>query len=361
MPLFPIRPLAVALISLGLGAASALAQAPVPAEQAAPVARLAPEARLTAGGALLGPDTPLLWELFSLDAAGKPFERVASSGAGTELAVPPGDYLLVANLDMAFAAQKVTLAEGANPVPQFVLNAGLLDLTPQVTLGGEVLNGAALYLTAADGSTMSYLGPTRAFVPAGKVTLTAVFDAVRIQDAVQVGAGETVARTLVAEAGAADVRLGTGGLALPEGTEQRLDIFAAPATAGGTPRLMVFDMLPERRFILPPGEYIAQGLVQGASLKQPFSLRAGEVVPVAIDLAVGQLQVAAPGANSLAVMRATDNPAEPWRMLFHQWDLTALDYIVPAGDYLIEAIFETGKVEKPVTVAAGAVVPVTVP
>jgi hypothetical protein len=357
MHLPSIRLLAAAFFCLGLG--TALAQAPD--EPQAPSASLTPVAMLTAGGAALGADSPLIWELFALDPNGRPHERVANGAAGTVLAAPPGDYLLLAGLDLAQEARPLTLVPGDNAVAPFVLGAGLIDLTPELTAGGEVFNGAAIFLSTEKGGSMSYIGPTRAYVPAGKLHVTVVFDAVRMQETLQIGVGETLTRKFAAEAGMANVTVSSGALALPEGKMPRIDIFAAPATPGGALKMVVYDMLSERRFTLPPGDYIAQGLIEGASAKVPFSLKAGEVVPVAIELPVGQIAIAAPGANSMALMKATDNPAEPWRMIFSQWDLTALEYFVPEGDYLVETFFETGKAEKTVHVAAGARVEVQMP
>jgi len=363
MPHFPILPLAAAAL-ISLGAAPLLAQSAVPAPDAAAAqsASIAPVAMLTEGGPALGAASPLLWELFTPDARGNPDERVAHGAADAPLAVPPGDYILLATLDMARAAQPVTLRAGPNTVPPFVLNAGLVELTPELQVAGTALNGGAVYLTTATRQMMSYLGPVRAYVPAGEITATVTFDAIRLQERLQVVAGETVTRKIGTAAGIAEVRLSTGNMAIPAAVKPRIDIFTAPdAAGGGAPRSVVFDMLAERSFILPPGDYVAQGLVQGASVKVPFSLRGGEAVQVALDLPVGLLSIAAPGANSLAVMAATDDAAEPWRLIFHQFDLTALDYIVPAGDYLIEAHFESGKVEKTAQVAAGATVAVEVP
>ncbi|MBW6507825.1 MAG: hypothetical protein K0B00_13935 [Rhodobacteraceae bacterium] len=359
MHLPTIRLLATAVFCLGLGAAPVLAQTPDAAQ--AQSASLTPVAMLTEGGVALGADSPLIWELFALDPNGRPHDRVANGGAGTALAAAPGDYLLLAGLDLAQEARAVTLLAGENEVAPFVFGAGLVDLTPELAAGGEVFNGAAVFVSSEKGASMSYIGPTRAYVPAGKVHVTVVFDAVRMQDTLQVGAGETVTRRFAADAGMAHVTVSTGALELPEGKVPRIDIFAAPATPEGALKMVVYDMLSARRFTLPPGDYIAQGLVEGASAKVPFTLKAGDVVPVTIALPVGQIVIAAPGANSLALMKATDNPAEPWRMIFSQWDLTQLAYLVPEGDYLVEAFFETGKVEKTAHVAAGTQVDVQLP
>ncbi|MDP3861335.1 MAG: hypothetical protein Q8Q63_07100 [Phaeovulum sp.] len=358
---FPIRPLALALFGLGLATGAAFAQAPAPAEAVAPSAELVPTAALAEGGAALGDDVPVAWELYAIAAGGKAGARVAHAGPGAVLSAPPGDYILLAKLDLAFAAAVVTIAPGMNTVPVLALNAGLLELTPALSLAGEVYNGAASYLVTADGTTMSYVGPFRTYVPAGEVKATVVFDAVRTEQSLQVRAGETVAESVVVMAAAADVRVSTGAFVLPEGLHPRIDIFAAPTSADGALRMVVFDMLAERRFILPPGDYVAQGLVEGANTKVPFSLKAGEIAPVALDLAAGLLRISAPGANSLAVMAASDNPAEPWRMIYHQFDLTALEYVVVEGNYLVEAYFETGKVEKTAHVAAGETAKVTLP
>ncbi len=182
-----------------------------------------------------------------------------------------------------------------------------------------------------------------------------------MQAALHIGAGETLTRAFRADAGIADVSVSTGSLALPEGKVPRIDIFAAPAAPDSPLKMVVYDNLAARRFTLPPGDYIAQALVEGASVKVPFSLKPGEVVPVVIELPVGEISIEAPGANSMALMVATDNAAEPWQMIFSQWDLTALDYVVPEGDYLVENFFESGKVEKTVHVSAGARVVVQMP
>ncbi len=137
MQLFPIRPLAAALVCLGLAGMPALAQSPGPTDPAALTASLAPQASLTEGGALLGPETPLQWELFAIDANGRPADRVARADAGTALVAAAGDYELRAVLDLVRVAVPVTLAAGANAAPQLVLNAGLVDLTPELSAGGE--------------------------------------------------------------------------------------------------------------------------------------------------------------------------------------------------------------------------------
>jgi len=361
MPTRLMRSLALVLAGFSLGAGAAIAQTAAPAETAGPQAEFTPSAVLVAGGAPLGAEVAIEWKLLEIGADGRAGAPVAYGKPGEPIAAPPGDYILLAELDLAFGAAVVTLAEGMNVMPEVVLNAGLLQLTPEIQLGGTVLNGGAVHLVASDGGRLSFIGPVQAYVPAGPVQATVVFDAVRMQQTLTVAADETVTANMQPEAGIAEVRLTTGGFALPDGLKPRVDIFEAPKSPDAPLKMIVYDMLFERSFLLPPGDYIAQGLVEGASLKVPFSLKAGEVAPVAIDLAVGMLKVSAPDANSLAVMRATDNAAEPWRMIFHQFDLTALEYVVPAGDYLIEARFANGLIEKTTSVVAGALVELTVP
>ena len=361
MPTRLMRSLTLVLAGFALGTGAAIAQTTAPAETAGPQAEFKPAAVLVAGGAPLGADAAIEWELLEIGADGRAGAPVAYGKPGAVMSAPPGDYILLAKLDLAFGAAVVTLTPGMNAMSDVVLNAGLLQLTPEMPLGGAVLNGGAVHLVASDGGRMSYVGPVQAYVPAGPVQATVVFDAVRMQQTLNVAAGETVTASVVAEAGIAELRLTTGGFTLPEGLKPRIDIFEAPLSPDAPLKMVVYDMLFERSFLLPPGDYVAQGLVEGASLKVPFSVKAGEVVPVAIDLAVGMLKVSAPEANSLAVMRATDNVAEPWRMIFHQFDLTELEYVVPEGDYLIEARFANGVIEKTTSVGAGALVELTVP
>ncbi len=361
MPSFPFRLLTAAFLGFGLVAGVASAQAPATVEAPAAKAEFVATAAMREGGPVLGADAAIKWELFAVDANGVAAARVATTGADGVLAAAPGTYILSASLDMVFGVQAITLVEGMNTVPVLVLNAGLLQLTPELTIGTDHFEGGAVSLTAADGERMSYIGPFSAYVPAGEVQVSVTFDAVKLQDSVSVAAGETVVHSLEAQGGIADVRISTGAFVLPEGLKPRIDIFAAPASPDAPLKMVVYDTLAARSFALPAGEYLAQGLIEGANLKVPFSVRNGEKVLVAIDLAIGMLKVSAPEANSLALMQATNDSAERWRMIFHQFDLTALEYIVPAGDYLIEAYFESGKVEKVTHVEADAKVAITLP
>ncbi|WP_372837875.1 hypothetical protein [Phaeovulum sp.] len=361
MPSFPFRVLTAAFLGFGLVAGVAGAQAPTAVEAPAPKAELVATASLSEGGPLLGPDVAIKWELFAIDANGVASARVATTGADGALAAMPGTYILTAELDMVFAAQAITLAEGMNTAPTLVLNAGLLQLTPELMIGTDHFEGGSVALTTAEGERMSYVGPFSAYVPAGELQVSVTFDAIKLRDSVSVAAGETVVHDFKAQGGIADVRISTGGFTLPEGLRPRIDIFEAPSSADAPLKMVVYDTLAARNFALPAGDYLAQGLIEGANLKVPFSISDGEKVSVAIELEIGMLKISAPEANSLALMQATDDPAEPWRMIFHQFDLTALEYIVPAGDYLIEAYFESGKVEKVTHVDADAVVALTLP
>jgi hypothetical protein len=316
-------------------------------------ARLAPRAALVAGGPELGADMPVLWELFSLTATGDIGERYTHDTGQPLLAAEPGTYVLAATLDRATVAEPVTLAEGATATPLLALNAGLLQINPMLEAGGALFTGARIFVTTPDGTTSTHIGPTQVYVPAGDIRIDVAFDGVKMAETVPVAAAQTVLRDYVAEAGVAQVQILSNGAPLPEGAQARIDIFAAEPLADGRLNQITFDFLAERAFSLPPGDYIAQGMLQASFAKVPFSVRLGEIVTVPVPLDNGELVISAPGALSLAIFRLDPAGAAEPEMLYYEWDKTALNYGVPVGEYRVEVLLPSGQIDKPVTVVSG--------
>lgn len=363
------RPLSVAVLGLGLCAGSVLAQT-APAEVSAPdlmrigqqavvrdpallTAKLAPRAVLADGGAVLGAEVPVLWELFNLTETGAIKERYTHDTGQPLLAAEPGDYVLAATLDRAMVAEPITLAANTTAIPLLVLNAGLLQINPKLEVGGNVLTDARVYLTTPDGVNSTQTGPTQLYVDAGEVQVRVVFDGVEMRETVPVAAAQTVVRDYTTEAGMADVRILSNGAPLPADAQARIDIFAAEPLADGRLHLIIFDSIGERAFALPPGDYIAQGMVQSSFAKVPFSVQTGEVVTVPIPLDNGMLVISAPESLSLAIFKLNPEAGGEGEMLYYEWDKTGLNYGVPAGEYRIKVLLPSGLVEKPVTVVAG--------
>jgi len=344
--------LKIALLCLGLAASSASAQVTDAGE-----ARLAPKAVLTANGVDLPAQAGVQWQLFTRSEDGQRLVRVAH-GAGAEvMSAPAGDYVLSAKLDRAEQRIPVTLSAGTLAEPVVVLNAGRLVIRPHLQIEDMLIERAGVFVTTADGAISTHFGPTELYVPAGSVDVEVVFDAVSLKESLTIVAGDTTERSFTPEAGAGRVTFYlVQGVPVSMG-RPRIDIFAPNPGPDGRLQRITYDALSDRTFVLPAGTYIAQAMLQGAVMQMPLWIGNGLLSEVEMTLNAGTLVIDAPGAASIAIYRMTGQESAPRHLMTHQWDATALSYILPAGEYQVDILRDDKTLTQPVTVHAGMASP----
>ena len=322
---------------------------PVPGINFAPTASLSEDSDPLVAG-----DGSIAWEFHSINADGSAGDPVDTE-YGNEFTgtIAAGDYILRAILDNARVDQKVTIADGSVARPDFDLNAGYVDIRPLISEGADVDGGSAVEMTFPDGTTATYYGEAKAFVPAGDIKVKVTIGAASVEQTVTVAAGDRINQDIVVGAGhvvanayySKDMRVEDGGLYI-EIVSAKKDIQGNRQSFGGS-------YGPDRPFDLMPGDYTAIATFDAAKMEQNFTVKAGEAGTVDIQLNAGVLFIDAPGANYIEVLAAKKDIQGNRKSFGGTYDVSA-NRTLPAGDYHVAVTLQDGSMkEADATVTAG--------
>lgn len=354
--------------------ASALAETFVakPKEEPKPAAPPEPEkpkfnvmtdAVLSQGGPSLGDNSRVHWDFFKAGADGKPAGDPVLDGYGAAhgFNLDPGRYVGVATLARlkASVAFDVTATEIAKPAVNF--DAAILTLVPKRTPDGEPDPNAHVWASFNGGDDGGY-GPTEIFVPAGDVPVTGDIGSVTVTETIKVAAGQTLKHDLVIGTGVivAKAVYGEGGPAV-EGGEIRFDVVDTKKDINGNRKDYGGTYGVDQRIDVPTGDVVLIAKLGSATGETPFSVKAGEMKEVTVNINAGVLAVTAPGAYRVDIRSAKKDIQGKQKDISGGYDPNYQD-TVPPGDYIVHVTYEGDKaaVDKPATVKSGERTEVTV-
>lgn len=284
----------------------------------------------------------------ALDGKRKRIDTIYGAGDGPML--PPGDYVVVADVGKAEAEMPFTVKSGERTEVQVVLNAGIASVTApnagsvEIMAGKAALDGRRNRIETFYGETGEVTLPAGdylAVATAGKATAETAFSvtaAERTEVKVEAAVGAAVINAL----GAASIDILAGKVAL-DGKRQRIETFYGETG----------DLL------LPPGDYIAEATKDRATAEAAFTVTRDARSEVTVTLVMGQAAVSAEAAKYIEIFEAKpDLNGKRKRLNTDYGGTTAI--MLPPGDYVAEAGFEDDvTVEASFTITDGAVSSVT--
>lgn len=303
---------------------------------------------------LVDGDSDIIWEFTKPNADGTPGEWVRTEyHAEYRGAIEPGDYIVVARLDYATLALPVTIVAGETATPEFNLNAGHLTLRPIAYEGAEPDPNAAVFMEFPNGTSTTYYGEAKLFVPAGTTRVTISIGAAKLETEVAVAAGERVVQDIVVGVGRATVNsFYVEGMVVEDG-DVFTEIFGAKKDIQGNRESFGYAYGPNASFDLMPGDYVAAARFDAVQIEQPFTVVAGEAVTVDVPLNAGVLFVDAPGAYYIEILGKKDIQGNR-KSFSGVYDVTS-NRTLPAGDYHVLVTYEgdTAPKEADAKVVAG--------
>ena len=175
--------------------------APAPKPKPAKVeVNIKPTALLVEGGAPIEKEYGVAWEFYSVAADGSKGERLDTQYNDYKGMMPAGDYILLVRADRAQAEQKITLTDDTLLEPVFVLNAGLVKVTPYASEGAEPDGSAAVEYTYAGDTTTNY-GPNKVILPAGDISVRVKLGEAEVTEAFVLKAGEKLDKNIIVGTG----------------------------------------------------------------------------------------------------------------------------------------------------------------
>lgn len=327
---------------------------PPPAPEAvAPEFNFIPRVVLAEGGEPLAKDAGHAWGIFKANADGSRGENIATEYNNYKGNLEPGDYVVEAKFGEAKTEQKVTIEAGKVAEPLFVLNAGILKITPKPSANEPASDAAAVWVRYPGGETTAY-GPSTIIVPAGENIVSVKLGVAEAVETFQVSAGQTIEKDIIAGAGhvVANVFY-VDGMRI-DSPNVFLKIGKAPQKIDGSYNEVAYGYGPDQKFDLPGGDYVLLIEIDGAKAEAPFSVKVGEQHEVSTVINAGVVAVKAPGYDGWEVVGAK-KAIDGSRQKFHYGYGKEFQTTLVAGDYILITRKSDGSAEKetPLSVKAG--------
>lgn len=276
----------------------------------------------------------------------------------------PGTMLVTIATDFASVTVPVTLEAGGTAEVKANLNAGFASFKGMLDAATQMKNdGAAWVISRADGVyvTTTYGVTPLHLLNAGDYKVKLLDGTAESEAAFTVAPGKTVDVLVTLGAGAARVSgtYSAGGEALPDGVVVEL---RKPAGISGDKQHIATEYGNNKVFKAAAGDYIAMVYLDYAKAEVPFTITAGQEVPVAVNLNAGFLAVNASGAKALDVFSAEKALDGSRKRIGGEYAGT-LNKAFNAGSYHVVAYGEGNVVlaEKDVVVTAGQRTEVALP
>ena len=313
---------------------------------------------LSEGGPSLGENNDVAWRIHRADAGGAPEgDPITIEYKGRyEASLPAGSYVAVATLGSAIERRVPFEAkDGAVASPFVNFDAGTVIVHPKRTPdAAEDEANAAVEVRFGDYSTTHY-GTAKFYASAGVVNLKGRIDPAAVEETITVKAGETLEHTLVIGSGVvlAKAVYAEGG---PEVDSSAIffEVVAAEKAIDGSRKSLTYDYGTGKRINVPAGEHVLTAKLGAATGEARFSVKAGELADVTVNIDAGVLAVAAPGAYSIEVLSAKKDIQGNRKSVAFNYTADFQE-TVPAGDYAVLVKYEGDKAPKEAsaTVKAG--------
>jgi Ca-activated chloride channel homolog len=273
------------------------------------------------------------WDIFKAASDGSRGDAVRTEYNEYKGSLEPGDYVVIARIDLASSEQKISVKADEVAKPHFVLNAGTLKITPKATDTSEPDANAAVLFLYPGGDWTGY-GPTTTIVPAGEQTVKVRLGEAEVSETFALKAGEAIEKILVAGTGkvlvnafyVSGMKVEDGGLAV--------NILEGKQAIDGSRKDIAYSYGPDKVFDLPAGEYVVRHKIGGAEVDTPFSVKVGDNIKVDgllnAGVAAGK-QPAYDGWEILGAAKKIDGSRQSFGYGYGaEWQTT-----LPAGDYVV--------------------------
>ncbi|MFC6445385.1 vWA domain-containing protein [Shinella zoogloeoides] len=345
-----------------------VAEAPMskPAEEVAeaepePVAAFNAEfdSTLSEGGPSLGDSDDVFWEIYKAGADGKPAgdyleSQYKGAFSGT---YPAGKYIAVATLHSSIKRETpFEVKDGAVAKPFVNFDAAHIIVTPKRTPQDKEADAdAAVEIAFGDYST-TYYGTAKFYASAGEVKVNGTLGPTKVTETFAVKAGETVERDLVIGSGIIINKAvyAEGGPAVDSG-DVFFEVVEATKALDGSRKSLTNTYGTGTKLDVPAGDFVLTAKLGSATNEIPFSVKAGEMKEVVVNLNAGVLAVKAPGASSVEILTITKDIQGEHRNSIATLYGAEVQNTLPPGDYVLLVKFEGDVAPKEVnaTVKAG--------
>jgi Ca-activated chloride channel family protein len=320
---------------------------------------------LSEGGPSLADNNDIHWTIYKADANNQPAGDYIDSQYRGQYSgnYPPGRYVAVAVLQSAIKREvpfEVKDGEVARPFVNF--DAGHLTIhakrTPQ---DAEADSNAAIEI-AFGGYSTTYYGTAKFYASAGDVRLKGSIGPSVVEETVAIKAGETIERDLVIGSGIVlnKAVYAEGGPEVESGNIF-FEVVAATKNIDGSRKSFGYSYGDGTKLDVPPGDHVLTAKLGYATGETPFTVKAGEMTEVTVNINGGVLAVTAPGAYSIEILGAKKDIQGNQKSLATNYGAEYQE-TVPPGDYIVRVKYEgdLAAKEAQTTVKAGERAEVTV-
>jgi Ca-activated chloride channel homolog len=275
-----------------------------------------------------------------------------------------GEMMATVTSDFAKVVVPFKHEDGKATDVQVNLNAGIIKFQGMMDESTELpKDGPYWVFSKADGTYYgtSYGGAPANLFNAGDYTVKLTMGSATVESAFSVTAGQTKEHFVTLGAGAARVT-GTyseGGEALPDGVAFEL---RKPAGISGEKEWVATEYGVNKVFNVPAGDYVLVAKLNIASAELPIKVKAGEEIPVNINLNAGFLAVTAPNAARIEIYKA-EKALDGKREWLATEFATTLNQAANAGPIHVVALNADSAIiaEKDVVIEAGKRLEVSLP
>lgn len=298
---------------------------------------------LSEGGPSLGDNDNVFWEIYKADADGKPAGDYLESQYKGKFSgnYPPGKYIAVATLQSAVKREvPFEVKDGAVAKPFINFDAGHVTIHPKRTPEAAEDDADAAVEIAFGGYSTTYYGTAKFYASAGDVKLIGKIGPSIAEETVSVKAGETIERDLVIGSGVVlnKAIYAEGGTAVDSGNVF-FEVVAANKNIDGTRKSIAYNYGTGTKLDVPPGEHVLTAKLGSATGEIPFTIKAGEMKEVTVNINAGVLAITAPGASFIEILSAAKDIQGNQKSMSYNYGAEWQDTL-PPGDYIVAVKYE---------------------
>jgi Ca-activated chloride channel family protein len=298
---------------------------------------------LSEGGPSLGDNSDIFWQIYKADANGAPAgDYIESQYKGAFSGnYPPGKYVAVATLQSSIKRQvPFEVKDGAVAKPFINFDAAQVTIKPKRTpQDAEADSNAAVEIVFGDYST-TYYGLAKFYASAGDVTLNGAIGPSKVSETFTVKAGETVERDLVIGSGIVlnKAIYADGGPDVDSG-DVFFEVVEAKKNIDGSRKSVTYSYGTGTKLDVPAGEHVLTAKLGSATGEVAFTVNAGEMKEVVVNINAGVLAITAPGAYSVEILSAKKDIQGNQKSISTNYGAEVQDTL-PPGDYVVLVKYE---------------------
>ena len=249
--------------------------------------------------------------------------------------------------------------------PLITMPGGVIDLWGQAS-EKEERGDTAVHLEAHQGDidSIANYGHVIVYFPPGEVRLTADMGNAEIAEVVDLKAGDQIEKTLVLNVGllVPTYYYSEGGETLAENAGT-LTILDGKTALDGSREGHGTYYGHGNPIALAAGDYLLRVEQEAAIVELPVTITAGDRADVSVNLDAGLVAIQAPGADTIALLKAKKRIDGTHEEIYHVYYNEAPTMTAPAGDFIVERVLsgDRGRAFYKISVTAGERTELTIP